>query len=106
MESPRRGCFLSKATAELAGTDRAVALEARHAIERLAETLTEAVREAQSVDEVDPYADAETLGYVLLSIVTGIDCLSRAAVDGAVLTATAQAAVALLARSTHHQLDK
>lgn len=105
-ESPRRGCFLSKATAELAAKDRAVTLEVAHAVESLAETLTEAVREAQNADEVDHYADPKTLGFVLLSIVAGVDCLSRAGVDKTVLTATVQVVVAWLARSDHRHLDR
>jgi TetR/AcrR family transcriptional repressor of nem operon len=101
MESPRRGCLLSKATAELAGTDQAVAVQAGHAFDSLAETFGEAVREAQNADEVDPHADPKTLGYLLLSIATGIDCMARADVDKSALTAAAQAAIALLARSAH-----
>jgi len=98
MESPRRGCFLSKVTVDLAGTDQAVAVQAGHAFDSLAEALSEAVREAQNADEVDPRTDPKTLGYLLLSVATGIDCLARAGVDHTALTDTAQAAIALLPR--------
>src|SRR6202165_3127208 len=50
---PRRGCFLSKATADLAGQDADVAALARNNFAFIAEALATAVRAAQSAGEVE-----------------------------------------------------
>ena len=97
-EYPHRGCFLSKATADLAGADEDVAERALGAFERIAATLAEAVRDAQRAGEVDPAADAAVLGYLLLSVIRGIDCIAKAGVAESVLRDTARAAVGVLPR--------
>ena len=94
--SPRRGCFLSKATADLAGQDADVATLARTALDRIAEALATAVRAAQSAGEVDPQADADALGYLLLAVSRGIDSVAKAGVDAGVLRNTAVTAIDLL----------
>jgi TetR/AcrR family transcriptional regulator, transcriptional repressor for nem operon len=95
-ESPHRGCFLSKATADLAGADEAVAERARDAFGLIAGTLGAAIGDAQRAGEVDPAADPRTLGYLLLTVIRGIDCIAKAGVDGSTLSDTARAAIALL----------
>jgi AcrR family transcriptional regulator len=95
-ESPHRGCFLSKATADLAGADTEVADRARAAFERIAATLAVTVRDAQQANEIDPDADPVVLGYLMLSVIRGIDCIAKAGVDEAVLRDTARATVGLL----------
>ncbi|HWN31450.1 MAG TPA: TetR/AcrR family transcriptional regulator [Pseudonocardia sp.] len=97
-ESPHRGCFLSKATADLAGADPAVAERARDAFDRIAGTLAEAIGDAQRAGEIDAAADPRTLGYLLLTVIRGIDCVAKAGVDRSTLSDTARAAVALLPR--------
>ena len=94
--SPRRGCFLSKATADLAGQDADVAALARNTFDFIAEALATAVRAAQSAGEVDPEADARTLGYLLLAVSRGIDSVAKGDVDTDVLRNTAAAAIDLL----------
>ncbi|HEX4249555.1 MAG TPA: hypothetical protein VH008_16950 [Pseudonocardia sp.] len=97
-ESPHRGCFLSKATADLAGAHAGVAERARDAFERIAAILADAVRDAQRAGEVDPAADPAVLGYLLLSVIRGIDCIAKAGVEASVLRDTARAAVSVLPR--------
>ncbi|MFM9499013.1 TetR/AcrR family transcriptional regulator [Streptomyces galilaeus] len=97
-ESPRRGCFLTKATADRAGEDKLVAQTARRAYEDLAGLLAAAVRDAQDAGEVADHVDGTALGYLLLSVVRGIDSMAKAGVDEATLRRTARAALDLIPR--------
>jgi AcrR family transcriptional regulator len=97
-ESPRRGCFLTKATVDLAGLDKAVADTARRAYSDIAAAFAASVRTAQSSGEIDGNADPDALGYLLVAVVRGIDCLAKAGVDSDILTSTARNAVAVLPR--------
>jgi len=95
-ESPRRGCFLTKATVDLAGFDSSVAEVAKRAFERIAGAFASAVRDAQAAGEVDPDADAETLGYLMLTVIRGIDTIARSGLDESTLVGVAETAVAML----------
>ena len=95
-QSPRVGCYLTKATVDLAATDGAVADIARGAYEGIAGAFESALREAQSAGQVSAEKDAKGLGYLLLSVIRGVDCMSRAGVGADVLTATVHAALAVL----------
>jgi AcrR family transcriptional regulator len=97
-ESPRRGCFLTKATVDLAGLDEAVANRARRAYEDIAAAFAATLRTAQSTGEVDGDADPRALGYLLVTVIRGIDCLAKADVDTDILTCTARNAVTALPR--------
>lgn len=92
-QSPHVGCYLTKATVDLAATDSAMAKIAKGAYESIAGAFESAVREAQSAGEVDAQADAKGLGYLLLSVIRGVDCMSRTGVAADVLTATVRAAL-------------
>nr|WSY48922.1 TetR/AcrR family transcriptional regulator [Streptomyces sp. NBC_00886] len=96
LQAPPVGCYLTKATVDLAAADEAVAKIAKDAYENIAGAIESAVREAQSVGEVGMEKDAKGLGYLLVSVVRGVDCLSRTGVAADVLTATTQAALAAL----------
>jgi AcrR family transcriptional regulator len=98
-ESPRRGCFLSKVTADRAGEDDMVAGTARRAFEDLAGALASAIRDAQDAGEVAEHVDATALGYLLLSVVRGIDCMAKAGVDGTTLRQTARSALELIPKA-------
>jgi AcrR family transcriptional regulator len=98
-ESPRRGCFLTKVTADRAGEDDMVAATARRAFEDLAGALASAIRNAQDAGEAAEHVDATALGYLLLSVVRGIDCMAKAGVDGTTLRQTAQSALELIPRA-------
>lgn len=95
-QSPHVGCYLTKATVDLAAIDSAVAKIAKDAYENIAGAFELAVREAQSAGQVSPEKDAKGLGLLLLSVIRGVDCMSRAGVGADVLTATAQAGLAAL----------
>jgi TetR/AcrR family transcriptional repressor of nem operon len=95
-ESPHRGCFLTKATVDLAGLDQAVADRARLAYDDIAAIFATTVRDAQDAGEVDRKANSRTLGYLLLTVIRGIDCLAKADVDSATLTRAAQSAIDML----------
>jgi hypothetical protein len=95
-ESPRRGCFLSRAVADLASTDEGVAGVARAAFAEIAGALAETVRAAQDSGEVNTKVDADSLGYMLLSVIRGIDSLAKGGVTSSVLLDVARSAIALL----------
>ena len=98
----RRGCLLARATAELAWEDDAVAVRSLAAYETLLDSCRLLVEQAQRAGLVDPAADAEALGGVVLATHRGLEALAKAgmdvgtmkriagaAVDGIALTATA-----------------
>jgi TetR/AcrR family transcriptional repressor of nem operon len=95
-ESPHRGCFLTKATVDLAGLDKEVADRARLTYDDIATVFAATIRDAQEAGEVDSKADSRTLGYLLLTVIRGIDCLAKADVDSATLTKTARGAIGML----------
>ncbi|MET8286422.1 TetR/AcrR family transcriptional regulator [Streptomyces sp. NPDC048448] len=98
-ESPHRGCFLTKVTADRAGEDEKVAQTARRAFDDLAGTFAATIRDAQDAGEVAEHVDSSALGYLMLSVIRGIDSIAKADVDGAMLERTARSAVALIPRT-------
>jgi TetR/AcrR family transcriptional repressor of nem operon len=97
-QSPRRGCFLSNAATDVADTDEGVAAVARDAFARIALALAGAVKDAHAAGEVSNDVDADSLGYLLLSVIRGISCIAKAGVPAATLADIAQTAAALLPR--------
>lgn len=97
-ESPHRGCFLTKGTVDLAAEDEKVAQTARRAFDDLASAFAAVIREAQDAGEVSDEADSTALGYLLLSVIRGIDSLAKADVDGSTLERTVRCAMALIPR--------
>ncbi|MFE4956114.1 TetR/AcrR family transcriptional regulator [Streptomyces sp. NPDC056653] len=95
-ESPRRGCFLTSATTDLAAKDEAVAVQARRTFDGIAAVLASTVRDAQAAEEIDPEADATELGYLLVSVIRGIDCMARSGVEESVLTSAVRTAIRML----------
>jgi TetR/AcrR family transcriptional regulator, transcriptional repressor for nem operon len=95
-QSPRIGCYLTKATVDLAAIDDAVAEIARCAYENIAGAFEAAVREAQSAGEVDREADAGAQAFLMLAVIRGMDCLARTGVEGSVLRRTVRAALVAL----------
>jgi len=95
-QSPRRGCYLTKVTVDLAAIDEEVAKIAKSAYEEIADALEAAVREGQVVGEVDPAKDAKALGYLMLATIRGIDCLARSGMADGILTDTVRAALLAL----------
>ena len=97
-QSPRRGCFLTNGTTDLANTDEGVAAVAREAFARIALALAGAVKDAQAAGEVSSDADADSLGYVLLSVIRGMSCMAKADVPASTLTDIEHTTAALLPR--------
>ncbi|MGW0995677.1 TetR/AcrR family transcriptional regulator [Streptomyces sp. NPDC002523] len=98
-ESPHRGCFLTKVTADRAGEDEKVAQTARRAFDDLADVFAATIHDAQDAGEVADHVDSSALGYVLLSVIRGIDSIAKADVDGATLERTVRSALALIPRA-------
>ena len=77
----RRGCLLAKATAELAWEDDAVATRSLAAHESLLESCRQLVQQAQRAGHIDPAADCEVLGGLILTTQRGLEALAKAGVD-------------------------
>jgi TetR/AcrR family transcriptional repressor of nem operon len=97
-DSPGRGCFMTRATVDLAGLDEAVASKARRAYDDIPAAFAATLRTAQSRGEINGDADPHALGYLLVAVTRGIDCLAKAGVDGDILTSTARNSVTALSR--------
>jgi TetR/AcrR family transcriptional regulator, transcriptional repressor for nem operon len=77
----RRGCLLAKATAELAWENDAIAARSLAAYETLLDCCRQLVEQAQRAGDVDPAADAATLGGLILTTHRGLEALAKAGVD-------------------------
>jgi AcrR family transcriptional regulator len=93
-----RGCLLARGTAELAGRDEDVATRSKQAFDALARTYAKAVEAAQRAGDIDPAADADALGHLLLAIHRGTEALGRGGADETHLSALVEVAVAGLPR--------
>ncbi|HEX4250748.1 MAG TPA: TetR/AcrR family transcriptional regulator [Pseudonocardia sp.] len=95
-QSPRRGCFLTKGTVDLADNDEPVAEVARNAFARIATSFAEAVEAGQSAGEIAPDVDAAAVGYLFVSVIRGIDTLSRSGIAEPVLLGVVRTAMAAI----------
>ena len=91
--SDRRGCLLAKATAELAWANDAIATRSLAAYETLLEHCRRLVEQAQRAGHIDPAADAQVLGGLILTTHRGLEALAKAGVDAKVMNRIAEAAV-------------
>jgi TetR/AcrR family transcriptional repressor of nem operon len=91
-------CLLASSTAELAATDADVKACVGQTFRALQASLVAAVRRAQDEGDVDPAADAEALGGMLLAVARGMEALGHAGTDAEALARTADAAIASLPR--------
>ncbi|GAB7045122.1 TetR/AcrR family transcriptional regulator [Catenuloplanes indicus JCM 9534] len=89
----RRGCLLAKTTAELAWEDENIAARSRAAYETLLESCRLLVEQAQRAGQVDPAADPEALGGLILATHRGLEALLKAGVDTKTLNRIADAAI-------------
>ena len=89
----RRGCLLARATAELAWESDAVATRSLAAYGTLLDSCRRVVEQAQRAGLVDPAADAEALGGVILTTQRGLEALGKAGMDATTLSRIAHAAV-------------
>jgi TetR/AcrR family transcriptional regulator, transcriptional repressor for nem operon len=91
-------CLLASSTAELAGVDADVGRRVDHAFRALEDAYTRAIARAQDEGDIDPDADAATLGALLLAVARGLEALGHAGTPKASLVRTAEAALAALPR--------
>jgi AcrR family transcriptional regulator len=96
--SDRSGCLLAKGTAELSGEDPEVAERALQAFTTLHAALTELAEGAQRAGDVDPAADPEAIGGLILATHRGIEALGKAGLGQETLLAIAEQAIAGLRR--------
>jgi TetR/AcrR family transcriptional repressor of nem operon len=89
----RRGCLLANGTAELAWASDAVATRSLATFETLLDSLRRLVEQAQRAGHVDPRADAEALGGLILATHRGLEALAKAGVASATRNRIATAAI-------------
>jgi len=98
-DAERRGCFLAKGSAELAGQDEAVDQRVRAAFARLTELFTASIGAAQREGDLDAGVDPRRLAATLLATLRGIEALGKAGADAETLRAIAETTVDLLPRT-------
>jgi AcrR family transcriptional regulator len=91
-------CLLASSTAELAGTDADVGARVGQAFDALEASFVAAIRRAQADGDVDPTADAESLGVMLLAVARGLEALGHGGTSEDHLVMAAEAALAGLPR--------
>jgi TetR/AcrR family transcriptional regulator, transcriptional repressor for nem operon len=91
-------CLLASSTAELAGTDADVGARVGQTFGGLEGSFVAAVRRAQADGDIDPEADAEALGAMLLSVARGIEALGHGGTSEDHLVKAVEAALAGLPR--------
>jgi len=94
------GCLLAKGTAELASENDAVAARSLAAYETLLDSCRRLVEQAQRAGLVDPEADAEALGGLVVTTHRGLEALAKAGVDPATRNRIADAAIAGISQKT------
>jgi TetR/AcrR family transcriptional repressor of nem operon len=80
-----RGCFLAKATAELAALDDDVQTVARRTFDQLENLLVGSVTAAQRAGAIAPSRDPRKTGRHILATLRGLDALASAGVERDVL---------------------
>nr|MEA2798834.1 TetR/AcrR family transcriptional regulator, transcriptional repressor for nem operon [Phenylobacterium sp.] len=91
-------CLLASSTAELAGTDADVSARVCQTFGGLEASFVAAVRRAQADGDIDPAADAEALGAMLLAVARGLEALGHGGTTEDHLVMAAEAALAGLPR--------
>ncbi|MES4892522.1 TetR/AcrR family transcriptional regulator [Streptomyces sp. NPDC096012] len=89
----RRGCLLAKTTAELSWENDAIAARSLAAYETLLDSCRQLIEQAQRAGHVDPSADAEVLGGLILATHRGLEALAKAGVDTKTRNRIADAAI-------------
>lgn len=93
----RLGCLLAKATAELAWENEAVAARSLATYEVLLDSCRRLVEQAQRAGHVDPSADAEALGGLVVTTHRGLEAMAKAGVGTARLNRIADATIDTIA---------
>lgn len=93
LSTDRYGCLLAKGTAELASEDEAIAVRSLATHDFLLDSCQQLVEQAQRAGLVEPTANAQALGGVILATHRGLEALAKAGVESAVRSRIAHAAV-------------
>jgi TetR/AcrR family transcriptional repressor of nem operon len=96
-DTDRLGCLLAKATAELAWENEAVATRSLATYEMLIDNCRQLVEQAQRAGHVDPAADPEVLGGLIVTTHRGLEAMAKAGVDTKALTRIADATIGNIA---------
>lgn len=94
----RRGCFLVNSTSELHGRDPDVVERSRTTYQEVEGLLAACVKEAQREGDLDPGADPQELGRLLLAVLQGMEFLAKTRMDASGLLQIGRAALARLPR--------
>jgi TetR/AcrR family transcriptional repressor of nem operon len=97
-DTKQLGCLLAKGTAELAGTDPAVADRALATYTDLHGALADSLAAAQREGDLAADADPNRLAALLLAVLRGVEALGKAGADAAFIHDVTEQAVELLPR--------
>jgi TetR/AcrR family transcriptional regulator, transcriptional repressor for nem operon len=92
----RRGCMLSKGTAEVVARCPDVDKIIERTFKAMEREIVQCVRQAQSAGDIAADRDARTIGVTLLAVVRGMGALAQAGTSSASLSLAAQGALRLL----------
>ena len=93
----RRGCMMSKSSAELGATDPDVDRVVGRSLTRWQDALVDCIHQAQRDGTVTVDADPEALATLLLAVIRGFETLWKGGVEPARILAAAEAALLLVA---------
>ena len=89
----RLGCLLAKGTAELASEDEVIATRSLATFEALFDSCRQLIEQAQRAGHLDPDADTQVLGQLIVTTHRGLEALNKAGVDASTLNRVADAAI-------------
>ncbi|WP_353650824.1 TetR/AcrR family transcriptional regulator [Nakamurella sp. A5-74] len=92
-DTDRLGCLLAKGTAELAWENDTIVTRSLAAFESLIDSCRQVVEQAQRAGRLDPAADAELLGGLIVSTHRGLEALAKAGVSVEMRNRIADAAI-------------
>ena len=97
-DTKRVGCLLAKGSAELSGTDPAVADRALTTFTDLRLALADSIAAAQRQGDLAAEADPTRLAALVLAVLRGIEALGKAGADEGFVRDVAEQAIDLLPR--------
>ncbi|MCC5478374.1 TetR/AcrR family transcriptional regulator [Streptomyces barringtoniae] len=97
-DAHRRGCLMVNSTSELHSQDPEVVSRARTTYQGVEDLLITCVRDAQLEGDLDPGADPQELGRLLLAVLQGIEFLAKTNMDASALLQIGRAALSHLPR--------
>ncbi|GAA3600456.1 TetR/AcrR family transcriptional regulator [Kineosporia mesophila] len=94
----RLGCLLAKTTAELAWQNDTIANRSLATFDTLFDSCRQLVEQAQRAGHIDPAADPEALGGLVVTTHRGLEALAKAGVGAQTLNRIADAAIDSIAQ--------